>query len=245
MNDKRSAIPILTYHQIAVAPPRGNPFRSLCVSPADFAKQMKFLHLLGYTGLSMTNLQPYLRGERVGKVFGITLDDGYLNNLTHALPTLQKFGFTATCYVVSQLLGKTNVWDKDVGIREAELMDKEQLRQWVEGGQEVGAHTLSHARLLRLDIADCKREIAHCKAELEDLLGGPVQHFCYPFGEYASEHVAIVAESGFSTATTTRRGRCYTHDDMLQLPRVPVVRTTTRLALWLKIATAYEDRRRA
>ena len=126
---------------------------------------------------------------------------------------------------MSQLLGKTNVWDKNVGIREAELMDKEQLRQWVAGGQEVGAHTLSHARLLRLDIATCRREIVQCKAELEDLLGVPVQHFCYPFGEYASEHVAIVAESGFTTATTTRRGRCYTHDDMLQLPRVPVVRT--------------------
>jgi peptidoglycan/xylan/chitin deacetylase (PgdA/CDA1 family) len=245
MNNERSPIPILTYHQIAVAPARGAPFRSLCVSPADFAKQMGFLHLLGYTGLSMTNLQPYLRGERVGKVVGITFDDGYLNNLTHALPTLQRFGFTATCYVVSQLLGKTNVWDKDVGIREAQLMDKEQLRQWVASGQEIGAHTLSHPRLLRLDNAGCRQEIAQCKAELEDLFGASVQHFCYPFGEYAPEHVAIVAESDFTTATTTQRGRCQPHDDWLQLPRVPVVRTTTRLALWLKLVTDYEDRRRA
>ena len=33
-------IPILTYHQIADAPPKGTPFRSLYVSPGAFGRQM-------------------------------------------------------------------------------------------------------------------------------------------------------------------------------------------------------------
>jgi peptidoglycan/xylan/chitin deacetylase (PgdA/CDA1 family) len=241
----RLPIPILTYHQVDEAPPRGSPFRSLCVSPSNFRRQMAALHLLGYKGLSMTDLLPYLRGERVGKVFGITLDDGYENNLTNALPVLQRYGFTATCYVVSQLIGKTNVWDKDLGIREASLMDASQLRRWLDGGQEIGAHTRHHVRLPQLDKERCEQEIFNCKVELESLLGTKVNHFCYPFGEFASAHVEMAFQAGYLTATTTRRGRCQNGEDPMQLPRVPVVRTTTLVSLWLKLATAYENKRSA
>ncbi|MEN9670911.1 MAG: hypothetical protein RL018_1188, partial [Pseudomonadota bacterium] len=90
------SIPILVYHQIAEAPKKGAPFRGLYVSPAAFARQMGWLKFLGYQGLSMTDLQPYLKGEKTGKVVGITFDDGYLNNLTLALPVLQKHGFSST-----------------------------------------------------------------------------------------------------------------------------------------------------
>ncbi|MEO6320260.1 MAG: polysaccharide deacetylase family protein, partial [Polaromonas sp.] len=69
------AIPILVYHQIAAAPPKGSPFRSLYVSPASFARQMAVLKLLGYQGLSLGALLPYLLGEKKGKVIGITFDD--------------------------------------------------------------------------------------------------------------------------------------------------------------------------
>lgn len=239
-----SPIPILTYHQMDDAPPKGAPFRSLYVSPAAFARQMAWLKTLGYTGLSMTALQPYLSGAKLGKVVGITFDDGYLNNLTHALPVLARYGFSATCYAVSQRLGQTNSWDREIGITQAPLMDAAQLRQWVAGGQEIGAHTRHHARLTRIESELCRQEIAWCKSELEDIVGSAVQHFCYPFGEYTTEHTALAQEAGFLTATTTQRSRCQRNEDLMQLPRVPVVRSTTLAALWLKVATAYEDRRR-
>ena len=240
-----SPIPILVYHQIDVARPKGTPFRSLSVSATDFELQMGFLSLLGYQGLSMTALLPYLRGERAGKVFGITFDDGYLNNLSNALPVLTRYGYSSTCYVVSQMLGKTNEWDKEIGIPQVPLMSKVHLRQWVAGGQEVGAHTRHHVHLTQMDAAASKQEIILGKVELENCLGVAVEHFCYPYGDYASEHADMVQEAGYNTATTTQRSRCHAQEDMMRLPRVPVPRTVTRLALWLKMATAYEDRRRA
>ncbi|MDB5966282.1 MAG: polysaccharide deacetylase, partial [Polaromonas sp.] len=45
-------IPVLVYHQIEEAPPKGSPFRSLYVAPGAFARQMRLLSLLGYRGLS-------------------------------------------------------------------------------------------------------------------------------------------------------------------------------------------------
>lgn len=249
MSSPRSArpspIPILMYHQIELAPRKGAAYRSLYVAPAAFARQMACLSLLGYQGLSMSSLLPYLKGQRSGKVVGITFDDGYLNNLTHALPVLCKHDFSSTCYVVSQQLGKTNEWDRAAGIAPTPLMNAQQLRQWLGGGQEVGAHTRRHVRLTQLDALTCADEIAACKAELENLLHAPVRHFCYPYGDYDHSHVKQVLAAGFDTATTTQRSRCQHGEDLMQLPRVPIVRSTTLPLFWLKLASTYEDRRRA
>ena len=239
----RNPIPILTYHQVDAPPPRGVPYRSLVVSPAAFARQMGWLKALGYRGLSMSALEPYLRGEKSGKVIGITLDDGYVNNLEHALPVLRHHGFSATCYVVSGQLGGSNVWDHAKGVPVQRLMDAAQLKAWLAGGQEVGAHTRSHADLLQADDAAAREEIAGCKLDLEHVLGAEVRHFCYPYGRHSKEHVAMARTAGYATATSTRRARSSASDDLFDLPRVPVLRTTSLPVLWLKVATAYEDRR--
>lgn len=240
----RPPIPILTYHQVDAAPASGSPFRGLTVTPGAFARQMAMLAMLGWRGLSMTALEPYLRGEKRGRVVGITLDDGYVNNLIHALPVLRRHGFSATCYMVSGQLGGTNVWDAANGVAAKPLMNREQLRAWVAGGQEVGAHTRHHVDLRAVDLATARDEIAGCRAELETLVDAPVRHFCYPYGHFGPEHVALVQEAGYATATTTQRSRVLPSDGLLQLPRAPVLGTTSLPVLWLKVATAYEDRRR-
>ena len=236
-------IPVLVYHQIDEAPLKGQPFRSLYVSAGAFSRQMKLLKLLGYTGLSMSGLQPYLQGERTGKVVGITFDDGYLNNLTHALPVLVRHGFSSTCYAVSGLVGQTNRWDESIGIAQTPLMNASQMRQWVAGGQEIGSHTRTHVNLSDVDDAVALAEIAMGKTELETMLDKPVRHFCYPYGNFQPRHVAMAMGQDFQTATTTQRSRCRSGTDLLQIPRVPIVRSTSLPLFWLKIASAYEDRR--
>jgi len=238
-------IPILVYHQIDDAPPKEAPFRSLYVSPAAFARQMQLLGMLGYQGLSIAALLPFLKGEKRGKVIGITFDDGYLNNLTHALPVLQRLGFSSTCYAVSQRLGQTNVWDLAQGVAQTPLMDAAQLRQWVAGGQEVGAHTRHHVSLPECAPDTCLQEMSLCRSELEAAAGAAVANFCYPYGHYTDEHVAMARQAGFDSVTTTQRGRVANGADFLQLPRVPVLKSTSLPVFWLKVATGYEDRRRA
>lgn len=237
-------IPVLTYHQIASAPPRGAAYRSLYVDPGAFGRQMALLRAMGYRGLCMSALLPYLRGEKSGKVVGITFDDGYLNNLTHALPVLQHNGFSATCYIVSQRIGKTNDWDKENGVEQTPLMNADQIRRWCQGGQEIGAHTRTHANLTTLEPAESLAEIEGCKAELEALAGEPVHHFCYPYGVYGKLHVKQVIEAGYYTATTTARGRAVPGGSLLEISRVPIVRSTLLPVLMLKISTGYEDRPR-
>lgn len=243
------SIPILMYHQIDIPPAKGSPMRGLVVAPRTFWWHMATLWLLGYRGLSMTALEPYLRGERHGRVFGITFDDGYANNLRCALPILKRFGFSSTCYVVAGAIGQQNTWDAMHGIAQVPLMDAAQLQRWVAGGQEVGSHTLTHVKLSEVNAPEQEREILESKRVLERVVtqAQGVRHFCYPYGCYDASSVVAVQGAGYVTATTTARGRVavaaagLTPLQTFELPRVLVSRTTTFLHLLLKCFTRYED----
>jgi len=176
------AIPILMYHQIDAMPPAGTPFRHLTVTPAAFAAQMRWMHRLGYRGLSMRDLQPYLSGERRGRVFGITFDDGYLNVLRHALPVLRDVGFSATNYVVANRVGGTNDWDAAHGSRQVPLMSAGELRQWAAAGQEIGSHTTDHVDLTRQEPEQARAQIAWSRQLLQAMTDQPVDAFCFPYG---------------------------------------------------------------
>ena len=243
---RQQTIPILMYHQVDEAPAKGSPMRGLVVTPAGFSRQMAALNALGYQGKSMGDLLPYLNGQRGGKVFGITFDDGYQNNLRYALPILKKYGFTSTCYVVANLVGQSNSWDLPRGVKQVPLMDAKELQAWVDAGQEVGSHTLNHANLAELTAAEQAVEIEQSKVKLEALVSqkGGVRHFCYPYGGLNKTAVEYVKAAGYLTATTTVRGRAVAGpSDALLLPRVLVSRTTTWMQLLLKCLSRYEDKR--
>lgn len=242
----QQTIPILMYHQVDAEPPKGSPMRGLVVAPITFSRQMAALNALGYQGKSMGDLLPYLNGERHGKVFGITFDDGYENNLRCALPVLKRYGFTSTCYVVANLVGKSNSWDIVRGVKQVPLMNAQELQTWIDAGQEVGSHTLNHGNLEEMGEAEQAIEIGQSKTQLEALVKqkGGVKHFCYPYGGLNKTAVRNVKTAGYLTATTTVRGRAIAgQSDDLLLPRVLVSRTTTWMQLLLKCLSRYEDKR--
>jgi peptidoglycan/xylan/chitin deacetylase (PgdA/CDA1 family) len=142
---------------------------------------------------------------------------------------------------VSGEIGGTNRWDAELGIAQVPLMDHSALQAWIDGGQEVGSHTRSHANLALVDPQQLESEICGSRQDLESLLAqeGGVQHFCYPYGSLDDEAVAMVARAGYRTATTTAPGRVVParQPNPLALPRVKVHRTTTFLQLALKCLT--------
>jgi peptidoglycan/xylan/chitin deacetylase (PgdA/CDA1 family) len=235
-------IPILMYHQIDEPPPRGTALRGLIVAPSSFAWQMRMLRLMGYRGLSIRDLEPYLHGEQQGKVAGITFDDGYQNNLIHALPSLQANGFTATCYGVSSMVGGTNAWDAGK-VAEKPLMTQQDWLAWHGAGMDVGSHTQTHANLTELPDDAARQQIVKSKDELQQVLGAEVRHFCYPYGWFKPKHEDMVRDAGYVTATSTRRGRAQSGDNPYALNRIMVARATHPLQFFMKVATAYEDKR--
>lgn len=234
-------IPIFMYHSIA-SMPKGTIMRSLHVPKRLFSLQMRVLRLLGYRGLSMDELQPYLEGKKIGKVVGITFDDGFKNNLTSALPILKKFGFSATCYIISKKIGGINDWDLEKGIPVNPLMNKAEIHTWIEQGMSIGSHTQHHVHLAECDKVTAQLEITQSKMDLEKEFNIPVNHFCYPYGSMNDQVKILVQEAGYQSATTVNRGRAHANEDLLSLPRVPITHRTFLHLLLIKVLSRYEDK---
>jgi peptidoglycan/xylan/chitin deacetylase (PgdA/CDA1 family) len=103
-----------------------------------------------------------------------------------------------------------------------DYMSWTELDAWVEAGNEVGGHTLTHPFLSRLDRAEAGREVRGCREVLAARYRRPPELFCYPFGDDGGPGGTSVREAGFTAAVTSRAGVMRRGMDLLHLPRLPM-----------------------
>src|SRR6266545_3088644 len=111
------------YH--SVEPYTWDPYR-VTVHPERFARQLAWLSRCGWRGTSMRELLRARREGRARRLVGLTFDDGYADFVTHVMPVLERYGCTATVFVIAGALGTTNGWDEP-GPRKW-LMSAEEVR---------------------------------------------------------------------------------------------------------------------
>jgi peptidoglycan/xylan/chitin deacetylase (PgdA/CDA1 family) len=118
------------------------------------------------------------------------------------------------------------------------MMTTEQVRLLHASGMEIGAHTVTHPILARVDPELAGSEIRDSKHCLEGMTGHPVALFAYPNGkpgrDYRPEHVRMVKGLNFEAAVSTAPGVAHAASDPFQLPRfTPWDRTPRKFALRL------------
>ena len=103
------------------------------------------------------------------------------------------------------------------------MMSSGQVAGLRAAGMDVGAHTVAHPILARLEPARARREIEDGRVRLEAITGARVSLFAYPNGrphtDYTTAHVAMVRDAGFTGAVSTAFGAARAGMDVLQLPR--------------------------
>ena len=98
-------VPILAYHKIQ----NTFDFSATYVTPAKFETQLKYLADSGYRSIS---LHDYVNNKNtIGKRVIFTFDDAYATVFKNAFPLLSKYKFTASIFVITQFVGKSNHWD--------------------------------------------------------------------------------------------------------------------------------------
>ena len=103
------------------------------------------------------------------------------------------------------------------------MLTSDQLRRMRAAGMGIGAHTVSHPILAKLDVAATRAEIDSSRRFLQDVLGERIGLFAYPNGkpgtDYSPDSVSVVRELGFDAAVSTAPGAARQGDDCFQLPR--------------------------
>ena len=87
----------------------------------------------------------------------------------------------------------------------------------------VGSHTLDHPSLTDLSPAMQRVQIHDGHRRVEELVGGSVDRFSYPFGRVDASARTLVAELGVSVACTSEPIPAISADDPLRLPRLQAV----------------------
>ena len=189
---------ILMYHGIADVTEDPN---LLCVPPARFAEQMAWMDRRGLRGVSVATLVDAMRTDRHRGMIGITFDDGYASVLESALPELQRRGFGATVFVISDRLGGTNAWDKGPAWQ---LLDADGVSRLATAGIEIGSHGATHVRLAGLDADRLAAEVAGSKASLAELVGSQVRGLAYPYGSMDAAARSAVLAAGYEYACSVQ-----------------------------------------
>jgi peptidoglycan/xylan/chitin deacetylase (PgdA/CDA1 family) len=209
-------IPILAYHKIE----HRLEFGVTTVFPTQFEKQMRFLASRGYRSISLSELLDN-KQKKEEKNVALTFDDAYQNVIINGLSIMKEYGFKATVFVVSDFVGKENLWDVNLGFRGFRHMGWKDLRYLVKLGFEIGSHSHAHPDLTKISDSEVKEELSRSKNTLEDKLGVPVRFISYPFGRYSKRVKQIAQECGYSG------GVCLSHpfkkrNDIFELEREAV-----------------------
>ncbi len=103
-------------------------------------------------------------------------------------------------------------------------MSWEQVRNVSAVDMTIGAHTVTHPILSRVDGKQARDEISDSRHELFEALGQPVNWFCYPQGgpaDFNADTVAAVREAGFRGCYTAFQNPTHTGEEMT-LPRYSI-----------------------
>lgn len=295
---------ILMLHRVTDAPERpGGANRHLTITPGFLDRVIIDMKRLGYEFVTLNGALDRLRSGQGRQPFAtITADDGYRDNLTEALPVLERHGVPLTIYIAPGLIdGAVDLWwevldeivhasptlrletaggeiaiDCSTPLSRAranarlqtyfttEVREEEQrqvlhelarscgvdphatrrrmLMTWHEIREAaahplvtIGAHTVHHYSLKRLDDASARREIVEAAQILEAQLGEKPMHMAYPYGypsAVGAREVAFARAAGYLSAVTTRHGVLHGgHAAHLQaLPRISLNGRYQRLA---------------
>ncbi len=191
-------VPILMYHEV------GHADSPWCITPEQFEAQMKFLHEQGYATISLAELQEKTNQNQplLQKSVVLTFDDGRKGIHAHAWPVLQKYGFTATIYIVPSWVDGLNIPAEE---SYSPFLTWDELRELSAAGLEIGSHSFTHKNLSSLNAVELEKEFSDADASIEQKLQRKVRHLAYPYGIYSEETVSV-ARSRYKTAVTIERG---------------------------------------
>jgi peptidoglycan/xylan/chitin deacetylase (PgdA/CDA1 family) len=210
---KQSRVRVLTYHRFRRC--HRDPFS---VDLERFEEQMRWLSESNLA-ISLSDLKAFLvRGRRIrnGAVL-VTIDDGYRDVLTGALPILRRYGIPAVIFVPTAEIGRTGT--------DGSRLSAEDLTAMHGMSIDIGSHSWQHRSLGRMSADEAWLQMTRSKSDLEALVGAPVAAFAYPFGtlkDFTPASGRTLARAGYALGFTSQHGAIVPSADLLALPRIKV-----------------------
>ena len=209
-------IPVITYHAI------GDFDSPLWIKPSLFESHLQAIVKNNYQTISLATLFSLLNKNHPlpSKTIVLTFDDGYESFYTEAWPKLQKYGLTATVFLITDFCGKNNRWQGHPKfVPQEKLLNWKQIQQLASEGCNFGAHTKSHIPLSTIPLDTVRQEIKQSKEIIETKINSPVTTFAYPYGD-TNQQVTRLIQEYFDGVVGTKLGFVKQGDNPFLLDRI-------------------------
>jgi peptidoglycan/xylan/chitin deacetylase (PgdA/CDA1 family) len=226
-----NGIPVLTYHHI-LRDEENTRFRhtSTTTSVVAFSNQMTWLRDMGYSTLTLYQLEGYVRNRMnlPARSVVITFDDGLKSVYRYAYPILKEYGFKATSFIISSRIKRhPQPWNP----KALQFMSISEL-QATQDVFDIQSHThflhrvdgYRHPILLSRSYHNVLFDFEHSRRALAQF-NPHVLYLSYPFGGYDDKAVKAANDAGFHMAVTTVRGKVKPGDNPFLLKRLYILRT--------------------
>ena len=209
---------ILVYHTIR-APADRLP-GDIDISPERFERQLRWLG----RWRRVVTLPETLSAPESDRLTAITFDDGFRDNLTVALPLLEKYQLPITLFVIAGFLGREGFLSPD----ELRELSKHPL-------VTIGAHGLWHRHFTRLTTDEARLELVESRRLLSAMIGSRVDLMAWPFGECNERLEQLSKECGYRASWSVWKGANTLHARW----RVPLGRRDNMVKFIAKASGAY------
>jgi len=198
-------VPILMYHAFSENPDKCGRY---IISARRFRQQLRWLYLHKYR---VIGLEEYARMLESGQPLSdrtvvMTIDDGYAEVITIALPLLQRLGFSASFFLPSNCIGGVNCWDSSGELAGRKIISWHDAKTWLSCGMDIGAHTRNHPCLPELTAEKAQAEIEGSRKDIESNLGVRTLAFSYPYGAYNDFVMGIAEKVGYCVSCSVEEG---------------------------------------
>ena len=204
-------IPILAYHRFG-----DDRYRSTNTSLVVFEQHLRYLKENQYTVLTFGEAVKRWKNNETfpAKTAVITVDDGYLSFYENGWPLLKKYGFEATIFIQTDLVGHQG------------FISWKQFAELQKAGIEIQNHSDLHDFFVNYNDAEragkFREDLIKSTALIEKNLGIKPEYYVYPYGEWTKDMVQVLKENGYSAALVQNSGLFCETSDPFEIPRFPL-----------------------
>jgi peptidoglycan/xylan/chitin deacetylase (PgdA/CDA1 family) len=184
-------IPIISYHKISLQ----KEFGVTTISPQTFKNQLELLIENGYETVTFKQLDSNQILPQ--KPIIISFDDTYKSVYDNAYPVMKKLNFKGVLFVISDYIGKKNLWEAYPIQRNFYHANEDEINELIINGFELGSHSKSHNYLPYLSNEIISNELTESKHFLESTFKTEIITCCYPYGGYNRQVIKIAQTKGY------------------------------------------------
>ncbi len=228
---------------IGIRPDRAGALTVLYYHAVRDGDAIAFERQLDSIGSYADVVEPDHLGEKTGRPkVAITFDDAFVSAIDNALPPLEARKMPVTIFVPTRRLGMHPQWamEHDATDREEIVATAESIRALADRGVRIGSHSQTHPKMTALDPRQAAQELSESKTDLEALIGGPVDIFAFPYGDFNEAVVEIARASGYRFVFSTQPGTIDPRDLNILRARVSTDPSDSPFEFWLKLRGGYD-----